>query len=222
MNRTTELLEAVKAGHTARVQELLAADPALVNAQDESGNSAVLLAAYYGRQLILDVLLAHDVALNVFEAAASGNRDRVKALVEDDPARVNAFAHDGYTPLGLASFFGHLAVAEYLVAQGAEVNRASQNKMRVMPLHSALATRQVDIARLLIAHGAEVNVAQQDGFTPLHEAAQNGQEDMVALLLEHGAHIDAKRDDGETALSIAVAEGYTPIAELLRRHGAAE
>ena len=50
MAAAQELLEAVKAGDVNRVTKLLAGDPALVNARDASGNSAILLAIYYGRK----------------------------------------------------------------------------------------------------------------------------------------------------------------------------
>jgi len=217
-----DILEAVKAGDANRVQALIEANPALAHARDESGNSAILLAVYYGRQEVVEALLARDVELNIFEAAAVGNINRVAALTEDDPGRVNAFAHDGFTPLGLASFFGRKDVVEYLLEQGAEVNATSHNRMKVMPLHSAVAHRHVGIAEVLLTHGANVNIAQQDGFTPLHEAAQNGQEEMAALLLAHGANVDATKDDGQTPLAIARAEGHDVVADLLRRHGAME
>lgn len=220
MRATQEMIDAIKAGDVERVKALLESDLALVNARDESGNSAILLAVYYGRKNIVEAVLARDPELNIFEAAAAGHIDRVVALTEDDPGRVNAFAHDGFTPLGLAAFFGHKDVVEYLLEQGAEVNVASRNKMKVMPLHSAVASRHLGIAEALLTHGADVNAAQQDGFTPLHEAAQNGQEEMVALLLAHAANVDAKKDDGQTPLAIALAEGHDVVADLLRRHGA--
>jgi len=224
MSANRDLLEAVKAGDVERVKPLIESDPALVNAADESGNSAVLLAVYYGRKTILELLLSHGPELSLFEASAAGDGERVKALLGEDPDlemdRVNSFAHDGFTPLGLASFFGHGDVVELVLSRGAEVNLASANRMQVMPLHSAVAGRHAGIARTLLEHGADVNAAQQDGFVPLHEAAQNGQLDMIELLLDYGADVGAKNADGLTALAIAVQEGHAGAAELLRQHGA--
>jgi len=220
MDKREDLIEAVKAGNAAIVKTILEADPKSVNAKDASGNSAILLAAYYGRKPIVEMLRAYGAETDIFEACAAGDLDRVVALAEDDLARVNAFSHDGFTPLGLASFFGHADISEYLLSAGAEVNVASRNKMQVMPLHSAVAGRNFNIATMLLAHGADVNIAQQDGFTPLHAAAQNGHEEMVALLLNHGAKVDAPAADGKTPLSFAVEEGHKVVADLLRRHGA--
>ena len=224
MAAAQDLLEAVKAGDVNRVSELLATDPALVNARDASGNSAILLAIYYGRKEVKESLLAHSPALDVFEAAAAGALDRVKTIVEEDvdvsADLVNAYSHDGFTALGLAAFFGHEDVATYLLTKGAQVNTASQNRMRVMPLHSAVAGRHIGIARRLLEAGADVNAKQADGFVPLHGAAQNGQVEMIELLLAHGANVNTPNDDGKTALAYALEEGHIEAANLLRRHGA--
>jgi uncharacterized protein len=46
MTTTQDFWAAVKAGHSAEVTRLLDAEPALANARDENGLSAVLTAAY--------------------------------------------------------------------------------------------------------------------------------------------------------------------------------
>ena len=160
----------------------------------------------------------------MFEAAAAGALDRVKAIVDEDvdvsADLANAFAQDGFTALGLAAFFGHEDVAAYLLNKGAQVNTASQNRMRVMPLHSAVAGRHIGIARRLLEAGADVNASQADGFVPLHSAAQNGQIDMIELLLAYGANVNTPNDDGKTALAYALEEGQAEAANVLRGHGA--
>jgi len=223
---TTGFLDAVKAGDAAQVEQFLETDPALVNAKDDSGNSAILLAIYYGRKAVKDLLLAHDPELTLYEAAAVGDVKRVRALLDEDrdvaADLVNSFSHDGFTPLGLAAFFGRQEVVELLLARGAQVNVASKNRMRVMPLHSAVAGRHIGISRMLIEHGADVNAKQADGFVPLHGAAQNGQAEMIELLIEHGADVKTPTDDGRTSLAIALGEGHAEMADLLRRHGATD
>src|SRR5207253_9605208 len=116
-------------------------------------------------------LLGADPELDVFEAAAVGRTDRVRELLDEDASLANAWAEDGYQPLGLASFFGHVDAARLLVERGAEINSASRNHMKVMPLHSAAAAddpeARYEIAKLLLEAGAEPNARQQDDFTPL-------------------------------------------------------
>ena len=120
--------------------------------------SELLQAIYRGDQARADELLAADLELDVFEAAAVGRADRLRELLDEDPALANAWAEDGFQPLGLASFFGHVDAARLLVERGAEVNSASRNDFKVMPLHSAAATGDAEVryelAKLLLEHGA--------------------------------------------------------------------
>ena len=153
--------------------------------------SELLLAIYRGDQARTDELLAANPELDVFEAAALGRTDRLRELLDEDPDLANAWAEDGFQALGLASFFGHVEAARLLVERGAEVNSASRNDMKVMPLHSAAATGDHDtryeLAKLLLEHGADPNARQQDDYTPLMAADQHGDERLRELLVENGA-----------------------------------
>ncbi|MFN0123711.1 MAG: ankyrin repeat domain-containing protein [Blastocatellia bacterium] len=223
VNMTQAFFSAITQGDVARVKEMLNSDPQLARAKDEKGLSAILKATYHGRKEVAAALLATNPGLNIFEAAATGQTARVRALVRQDPALVNAFAPDGFFPLGLAVFFGHRETVEALLAAGADVNAATRETMKVTPLHSAAAARQPAIARLLIAHGAKVNAGQaENGFTPLHEAAANGDLEFAGLLLEHGAQINAKMTDGKTPLALALTRGRQEMAAFLRERGAVQ
>ena len=153
--------------------------------------SELLQAVYQGDQARVEELLAADPDLDVFEAAAVGRADRVRELLDEDPSLANAWAEDGFQPLGLASFFGHVEAARLLVERGAEVNSASRNDMKVMPLHSAAAADdpevRYEIAKLLLEAGADPNARQQDDYTPLMAAEQSGDERLRSLLIERGA-----------------------------------
>ena len=135
--------------------------------------------------------LAAERDLDVFEAAALGRVDRLRQLLDADSSLANTWAQDGFQPLGLASFFGNLDAARLLVERGAEVNSASHNEMKVMPLHSAAAAQDPDlryaIAKVLLEGGADPNALQQDQYTPLMAADQHGDTRLRELLVEHGA-----------------------------------
>jgi ankyrin repeat protein len=152
--------------------------------------SDVLQAVYRGDREEAERLAAGK-ELDVFEAAALGHAERVRELVDADPSLANAWAGDGFQPLGLASFFGHVETARLLVDRGAEVNSSSRNQMKVMPLHSAAAAQDPDvryaIALLLLDAGADPNASQQDEYTPLMAADQHGDTRLRELLVEHGA-----------------------------------
>ena len=153
--------------------------------------SELLQAVYRGDEGRVDELLAADPELDVFEAAAVGRVDRLRALLDEDATLANAWAEDGFQPLGLASFFGHADAARLLVERGAEVNSASRNDFKVMPLHSAVAEKdpetRYEIAKVLLEHGADPNARQQDDYTPLMAADQQGDAALRELLVEHGA-----------------------------------
>lgn len=205
-----------------KVIQLSGSEPGLLNARGADGLSAVRLAAYYGHPAIAHLLAERRSDLDIFEAAASGRVERVRALVEAQPALANAVAADGFQPLGLACFFGHFEAAKCLVEHGAEVNSPARNQQKVMPLHSAAASRNLEIARLLLEHGADANARQNNDFTPLQEPAHNGQIEMAELLLENGANINAGQAQGQTALSIAQKAGQAEMAAFLIKHGAGE
>ena len=153
--------------------------------------SELLQAVYRGDQARVDELLSGDPELDVFEASAVGRVDQLQELLDGDPSLANAWAEDGFQPLGLASFFGHVEAARLLVERGADVNSASRNDMKVAPLHSAAAEKdpetRYELATVLLEHGADPNARQQDDFTPLMAADQSADERLRALLVEHGA-----------------------------------
>ena len=210
-----EFLEAVTKGDRARVRELLAQDPSVVERKSGSGVSAVLMSVYYQKPEIAHDLVAAGARIEIFEAAALGDAKRARELLQQDPGLANAFAVDGFQPLGLASFFRQPGLVSLLLDAGAEVNSASRNPQQVMPLHSSVASHSLDITRVLLEHGADVNAVQQDGYTPLLEAAQAGELEILELLLQYGADPLGRREDGQTALDLARQEGHSDIVARL-------
>lgn len=222
MNRISqkEFIDLIRAGAAGRVRQYLKEDPSLAAVVDEHGVSALLNAVYFRKTEIVELLVRSVVELNIFEAAATGQRQRIRRLLEQDRSLANAYSSDGFTPLGLAAYFGHKEIAEILLDAGAEVNASSQNEMKVAPIHAAASTGQIEVARLLVAHGANVNARQQKGFTPLHAVAMNGQVDFARLLISSGANVNAATEEGKTPLAYALQSRHNELADLLRENGA--
>jgi ankyrin repeat protein len=120
MDSREELFAAIKEGDQATVERLVAEDRTLVNAQDEQGLSAVMTAAYHQKPEIVALLVKKRAKLNLFEACAIGKVERVKSILKRKPKLLNEFAPDGFQPLGLASFFGHVEVVRFLLESGVE------------------------------------------------------------------------------------------------------
>lgn len=216
---SAELFAATKKGDLATVERLLGSDPGLASAREEGGVSAVLTSLYHGQPAIATRILAEHPALDVFEAAATGELDRVRALTEADRSLVNAIGSDGFTPLGLAAFFRAPDVVRLLLERGADPSLAARNRLAVTPLHSAVATDaapvDVSIVRMLLKAGAPVNVPHLGGGTPLHTAAFVGDPEVLRMLLDRGADPRLTTADGKTAIDIARERGHAEAAALL-------
>ncbi|MGH9866043.1 MAG: ankyrin repeat domain-containing protein, partial [Candidatus Acidiferrales bacterium] len=208
------------AGDAARVKQMLVIDPNLANARAESGASAMMTAIYHGKSEVRDLLLERGAQLNIHEAAAAGKSEHVAALAAQNPAAINSFAADGFTPLALAAFFGQRDVAQWLLANGADVNAIAQNPMGYTPLTGAVARGDTEIVRLLLSNGANSAHRYGAGYSALHEAAAGGKLEIAKLLLDHGADSSARTDDGQTPLSMAESKGQAEAAALLRQRGA--
>lgn len=203
MGATEELFDVIRAGDRGRLEALLASQPELVNAHNERGHSAVLIAQYHHKRELVAVLLAAGPDLDVFDAAAVGRTDRVAALLDADPGLVNAYSRDGFFPLGLAAFFGHPGTVRLLLARGADVTLVARNPMQVQALHSAVAGRSLEAVQLLVTAGAPVNAQQQGGWTPLHAAVHNHNVEMTRYLLAHGADPNVPNEEGKRAIDLA-------------------
>jgi ankyrin repeat protein len=210
------LFDALRAGDAEVVRTLLAQQPGLAGGRTPQGHSAVLIAQYHRRPELVALLLAAGPVLDVWDAAAVGRSERVAALLEGDPSLVNAYSADGFFPLGLAAFFGHLDTARLLLARGADVRQAARNPMRVQALHAAAAGRHLEIVRLVLDAGAPVNERQQAGTTPLHQAVQARDEVMVRVLLEHGADPRAQNDAGQSPIGLAAEHESPDLLRLLK------
>lgn len=157
--------------------------------------SAVLQAIYRGDREGAE-RLAEGKELDVFEAAALGRTERLRELLDEDPGRGNAFADDGFHPLGLACFFGHVDAARLLLERGADVNAVARNEhIQTAAIHAAAASgdtgsdesTRYELVKLVLEHGADPNLEQGGGFRAIDAARQNGDERVEALLLEQGA-----------------------------------
>lgn len=215
-----DLFAAIKAGDEAAAARVLDAEPMLLGARTESGESPLMLSAYYRQGRIAQMLLARGATVDLFEACAIGETNRVEEIL-GGPGRVDDFAPDGFTPLTLACYFGHEDLVRRLLALGAKVDLAATNAMAVAPLHAAVAGRHAAIAALLLAARANPNAASHGGWRPVAQAAAHGDLEILKDLLDHGADPNPRNEEGKSALALAEEKGQAEAAALLRARGAA-
>jgi ankyrin repeat protein len=211
-----ELFQVIRAGDAARVGALLAADRSLVNVRNERGHSPVLIAQYHHRRELVQLLLAAEPELDIFDAASVGDAARIAELLDADPSLVNAYSRDGFFPLGLAAFFAHPESVTLLLSRGAEVTMAARNPMQIQSLHAAVAGRSLEAVRLLVEAGAPVNAQQQGGFTALHEAANRNDAELARYLMVHGADPRLQNEEGKSAIGLAAEKGSMEVLKILK------
>ncbi|KAJ8706276.1 hypothetical protein PYW08_010902 [Mythimna loreyi] len=184
--------ELASKGDDDALAALLKRYPALVDATDATGGTAL-------------------------HTAARGGRAQAAAVLLRAGARSDAADADGWSPLRAAAWAGHTEVVEVLLEFGCDVDCVDADNRTALRA-AAWSGHEAVVSRLLAA-GADPDRADAEGRTPLIAAAYMGHAAIVRALLDAGAHIDHADDDGRTALSVAslCASGCACAALLLER-----
>lgn len=212
----TILEEYIETGNVHDLELLLSKDPDLVQQNTSHDISPLLLACYYHKSQIVQVLLKYIKTITIHEACATGLAQHVQMMIENKPEVVNEISAHGFTPLGIAAHFNKEDVVRLLLMHHADPNISSQNGYNSYPLHAALNNNNSNISKMLIEAGAEVNVSQNGRITPLHLAAQHGNIELIILLLEQGADVSITTELGANASDLAAEKGFHDIAEILK------
>lgn len=212
----TVLEEYIETGNHHDLELVLNKEPSLAGQPTSHDISPLLLACYYNKQQIVQVLLKYITTITIHEACAVGLIDHVQMMIEHKRDVIDEISSHGFTPLGIAAHFGKEDIVHLLLRNHANPNISSKNGYNVFPLHAALANNNSAIGKMLIEAGAEVNSVQQGRISPLHLAAQYGNIDLIILLLENGANVNATTELGATPSDMAAEKGFHEIAEILK------
>jgi ankyrin repeat protein len=124
-------------------------------------------------------------------------------------ADANAMNKMGETPLSRTAVCGDLELAQLLIDNGAQPNRAIAPDQA--PAILAMNCDHLHIVKLLGERGADVT---------LHLAACLGDVEKTQALLQSAGNLNARDERDRTALYIAACGGHQALAELLIKHGA--
>ena len=186
-----ELLKAVNAGDVPTVAGFIdkGLDP---NTTDREGQTLLMTASRLGHLELVKLLVARKASVT----------------------RRNPY---GDTALMFAALKGQVAVAQFLITHGGQVNQTGW-----APLHYAAFEGRTEMVKLLLSKGAEKDAVAPNGYSSLMLAARNGHLEAARMLLYADADVAIKAPDGQTALGIAKEKKSLQLMELLKRAGAVE
>jgi uncharacterized protein len=208
------LFDMLAQGDTEAFKAALAADPAAAMTRNEAGASVLAFAAYTRNPEAVRAVRAALPMIDPHEAIIVGDKATVEAALGGG-WNPNARSPDGFTPLGLAAFFGHDDIFDLLLPMTADVNEQATNPQKVAAIHAAAAVRNAGMVLKLLRAGADPNLMQADGFSPLHSAAHSGDAIIAGLLLLFGANPRLQNAKGHDAIAEARAAGHHWLATRL-------
>ncbi|KAF3131790.1 hypothetical protein TWF703_007509 [Orbilia oligospora] len=224
--RVTGVHLATYFGLPKSVEELLKTNNTDLEAQDDNGRTPLALAAWWGHNEVIDLLLDKGANLEtkddddqtpLLQSVIQGSDEVVKLLLGRG-ADMECKDGFGRTPLLWAAWRGYEKITRLLLEEGADVE-AQDNDGRT-PLSWAVWWGNEKAINLLLQCGAYLEIKDYDGQTPLLWAAMKGHDRTIKLLLECGADLNAKDESGRTSLSWALWWEDEKMIELLIDKGA--
>jgi truncated hemoglobin YjbI/ankyrin repeat protein len=211
-------------GDLDAVRELLDLAPELADALDPACDVAQitpLLHAVFAGQLEVATLLLQRGAtvgansVRLVRGAANRGHEALTDLLLEHGADAAS--------IGAGDWVLYPAIAEKLLAQGANVNQKPGAWIGMCCTGNSGHKENAALARGMLRCGADV-AARYGGRTALHCAAKAGFVHVVEALIEHGGDVNALNDRGETPLDEVEDAGRSidrePVRRLLIAHGA--
>jgi ankyrin repeat protein len=135
-----------------------------VDQQDETGCTALLIAASKNHVQVVELLLRHGA----------------------DPKIIN---NKERSPLHCAAYVGTVELSKLLLEYGAEID--VQDEDLASPLHVATSIGFLPVVQLLLNQGADPNIVDCNEWTPLHLAAKKDRLELAECLITNGASVDS-------------------------------
>jgi len=209
---TTPLMAALASNQNENAR-ILIDHGASVNAKDDKGRNALMIAAENSGVEMVKFLLTKGATpaatitkdftsngIPTFEGAnalmavaGAGDFKSVYELIRAG-LDVNATTRNGVTALIVAAAKGHLAITKLLVGMGAEVNARTTEPYNI---------------------GIKPQEAVHKGTTAFLAASSHGHARVVKFLIANGAKVNAEDDFGMDALYLASANGHLNVVKIL-------
>ncbi|XP_038061724.1 E3 ubiquitin-protein ligase MIB1-like [Patiria miniata] len=139
----------------------------------------------------------------LFQAAATGDTNKVRRIINDHPDAVQFHNGKGQTALQAAAHRGHVDVVNVLIRYKAPLEHRDEDGDTA--LNYAVLGNKPDIVLNLLIAGSKINAANNKGLTPLHFASNEGHEACVeALLGKQDCDVNYQDSSGNTPLFLAI------------------
>jgi ankyrin repeat protein len=207
----TALHKVAKVECGEKLIRLLIGEDANVNAVDNRGNTAFMVAAMNGHPSNMRTLLncqASTLVVNLEGLSAfhlAAQHGKISALQEIVNHSVDRpFGPQGFTALELAinRSKDSYEVVKFLLDSGSDPNMIL--RLGSTPLHQAALFGNIEIVQLLIGSGANVNARDDLGETPIYSAVHLGYLEMVKCLVHFDTELNELNDKGETPVFLAL------------------
>ena len=166
-------------GNLTRVRELLDRHPELLDVKASWNESPIEAATQMGNRAIIDDLIARGAPVDFFTALVLGKFERVSRELKANLDLAQSRGVHDLPALYFAAIGGDIAVAELLLAAGADVNARAQ---AAAPIHGAVMGGSTDMLRLLLRHGADASAPDYSGRDAPTLARELGLQEIAALV----------------------------------------
>jgi ankyrin repeat protein len=137
---------------------------------------------------IARLLIARGATYDVAIAAALGDIDAVRSMLDADPSRIREARPNDQLPLSAAAEFGHLEIVRLLLERGADPRWPDVHESeRGAALHAAARAGNRGMVELLLKHGADPNGFVNAGGNAVYAARTS---EIRKLLMAHGGYLD--------------------------------
>ena len=149
------------------------------------------LAVWDGRRRkdpdMIALLIEHGATRDLTVAAALGDLDRVRQILDTEPSRIRETRPSGRRPLSAAVEAGHDAIARLLLERGADPNWGEPTAPKGRSLQAASSAGNRDLVQLLLEYGADPNSGVDSSGNAVSAAATP---EIRALLVARGGAPD--------------------------------
>ncbi|GAB1312345.1 Heterokaryon incompatibility domain-containing protein [Madurella fahalii] len=221
------LLLASRKGWTKLVEVLLKQEADVTFRSDDSGSTALHLAAMGGHVEVVKRLLKKgvDVATKdakdrtaLMVATEHGFESIVQVLLEQPEIKKDIKNWMGPEALHCAAEKGNARIVKRLLTTDVDLNASDAAARTAMTLAAANGSRE--IVDLLLQRGADPTLKDTQNRTALHYAAWGGHGDVAESLLDKEADLNAPDNGKQAPLHLAAERASTKVVELLLVRGA--